>query len=105
MTGDQKKIIILKEEKGGSVTFGDNASARIVGKGTISLGNGNIKTYNVLYVEGLKHNLLSVSQMCDQGYNLTFHSKVCEIRKSGSGRLVENENRTMSIVYVLYEVK
>jgi hypothetical protein len=59
-----------------------------------------------LYVEWLKHNLLSFSQtLCDQGYNLTFHSKGCEIRKAGSGRLVANENRTPSNVYVLDEVK
>jgi hypothetical protein len=41
MTGDQNKFLVLKEEKGGSVTFGDNASARIVGKGIVSLDNGN----------------------------------------------------------------
>ena len=105
MTGDQNKFLILKKGKGGSITFGDNASARIVGKGIVSLDNGKTKTQNVLYVEGLKHNLLSVSQMCDQGYNLTFHSKGCEIRKAGSGRLVENENKIESNVYVLDEVK
>jgi hypothetical protein len=44
-------------------TFGDNASARIVGKGIISLDNGKTKTHNVLYVEGLKHDFLSVIQM------------------------------------------
>jgi hypothetical protein len=43
--------------------------------------------------------------MCDQGYNLTFHSKGCEIRKAGSGRLVANANKTPSNVYVLDEVK
>jgi hypothetical protein len=60
MTRDQKKFITLKEEKGGNVTFGDNGSARIVGRGIISLDNGRAKAQNVLYVEGLKHNLLSV---------------------------------------------
>jgi hypothetical protein len=82
MTGDQNKFLTLKEEKGGNVTFRYNASARIVGKGTISIDYGKTKTKNVFYVERLKHNLLSFSQMCDQGYNLTFHSKGCEIRKA-----------------------
>jgi hypothetical protein len=95
----------LKEEKGESVTFGDNSSARIVGKVIVSLDDKNTKTHNVLYVEGLKNNLLSVNNMCDQGYNLTFHSKGCEIRKTTSGRLVANENRTSSDVYILDEVK
>jgi hypothetical protein len=67
MIGNNNKFFILKEEKGGSVTFGNNASARIVGKGTISLDNGKTKIQNVMYVEGLKKNLLSVSHMCDQG--------------------------------------
>jgi hypothetical protein len=105
MTGDQTKFLTLKEEKGGSVTFGDKASARIVGKGIVSLDNGKTKTHNVLYVEGLKHNILSVIQMCDQGYNLTFHSKGCEIRKATSGRLVENANKTSRDVYILDKVK
>jgi hypothetical protein len=105
MTGDHNKFLILKEEKGGSVTFRDNASTRIAGKRIVSLDNGKTKTQNVLYVEGLKHNLLCVSQMCDQGYNLTFHSKGCEIRKAGSRRLVANASRTLSNVYILDEVK
>jgi hypothetical protein len=58
-----------------------------------------------LYVEGLKHNILSVIQMCDQGYNLTFHSKGCDIRKEALEILVENENKTSSDVYILNEVK
>jgi hypothetical protein len=105
MTWDQNKFLTLKEEKGGNVTFGDNTSTRIVGKHIISIDDGKTKTQNVLYVEGLKQNLLSVGQMCDQGYNLTFHSKQCEIRKVGSKILVPNANRTMRNVYVLDEVK
>ena len=105
MMWNQTNFLTLKEEKGGSVTFGDKASARIVGKCIVSLDNGKTKTHNVLYVEGLKHSLLSVIQICDQGYNLTFHSKECEIRKAGLGRLVENANRTTSNAYVLDEVK
>jgi hypothetical protein len=62
-------------------------------------------TQNVLYVEGLKNNLLSVIQMCDQGYNLTFHSKGCEIRKATSITLMANANKTTSNVYILDEVK
>jgi hypothetical protein len=95
----------LKEEKGGSITFANKDSARIVGKGTISLDNGNTKTQNFLYVEGLKNNFRSLSKMCDQGYNLTFNYKGCEIRKVASGRLVENANRTSRDVYILDKVK
>jgi hypothetical protein len=87
------------------VTFVDNGSARILGKYIVSIDNGNTKTHNALYVEWLNQNILSVIQMCDQGYNLTFHSKGCEIRKTTSERLVANANRTSRYVYILDEVK
>lgn len=45
--------------------FGNNALAKIKGKGIISL-NKMTKAQNVLYVDGMKHNLLSASQICDQ---------------------------------------
>ena len=55
------ELLTLNEEKGGIVTFGDNAFARVVGKGMISLDDRNSKTHNILYVEGLKHIILNVS--------------------------------------------
>jgi hypothetical protein len=105
MTKDQTKFLTLTKEKGGSVTFGDKASIRIVGKGIVSLDNGKTKTQNFLYVEGLKNDILILIQMFDQFYNLTFHSKGCEIRKEASGILVENENITSRHVYILNKVK
>jgi len=60
MTGDKRKFMSLKEKhRGGNVTFGNNAPTRIKGKGMINLDK-KTKTQNVMYVEGLKHNLLSV---------------------------------------------
>lgn len=74
VTRDQNKFISIKIEKGGSVTFGDNyVSAKIVGKGTFSLYNEKYKGENVFLVEDLKHNLLSVSQMCGK-HTCTFNS-------------------------------
>ena len=35
---------------------------------------------NVLLVEGLKHSLLSVSQLCDKGYKVSFDSEKCVIK-------------------------
>jgi hypothetical protein len=84
MTGDRDKFLRLKRKEKGSVTFGDNVFSKILGKGTVSLGNNKVKTKNVLLVENLKPNLLSVSQTCDQGRILIFDSKKCEIRKEDS---------------------
>jgi hypothetical protein len=76
------------QEKEGTTTFGNDNSSKILGKGTVSLGRKDASTKNVLVIKNMKHNLLSVSQMCDQGHILIFNSKECEIRKEYSDRLV-----------------
>jgi hypothetical protein len=52
----------------------------------------------------MKHNILSVIQMCDQGYKVTFNSQKCEIRKEGSGKLIATVVRTSSNIYVLSKI-
>jgi hypothetical protein len=103
MTRDRTKFITLKKNEG-NVTFGDNDTSKIVGKGTLSLDNGRDKVEKVMCVEDLKHNILSVSQMCDQGHTLTFDSQECKIRKENSGKLVAKEIRTPNNVYILDEI-
>jgi hypothetical protein len=71
MTKDRTKFITLKKNED-SVTFGDNDSSKIVGKCNLSLDNGRDKVEKVMCVEYLKHNILSVSQMCDQGSHSYF---------------------------------
>jgi hypothetical protein len=36
----------------------------------------------------MKHNIITVSQMCDQGHKLMFDSEKCKIRKASSVKLV-----------------
>jgi hypothetical protein len=76
----------------------------LVGKGTIRIENKNTKAENFLLVEDMKHNLLSVSQMCDQGHKVSFDSQKYEIRKEGSGKLIATATRTSSNIYVLSEI-
>jgi hypothetical protein len=52
----------------------------------------------------MKHNLLSVIKMCDQGHKVTFDSQKCEIRKEGSRELISTATRTSSNIYVLSEI-
>jgi hypothetical protein len=85
----------------GKVTFGDTMSAKIPGKGSVRLGSNKTKEEDVLLVENLKPNLLSVSQTCDQGHILTFDSHKCEIRKRDTGKIVAVTPRTSSNVYIL----
>ena len=60
-----------------------------------------MKDENVLLVEKLKPNLLSVSQTCDQGHICMFDYKKCEIRRKHSGKRVGTVVRTPSNVYIL----
>jgi hypothetical protein len=92
MTGDQSKFVSLKK-RGGNVAFGDDSSTKILGKGTVKLGSENVKVGKVLLVEDLKHNLLSVSKICDQGYTLTFDSRKCKIRENNSRKIGCNCNK------------
>ena len=60
MTGDQSFFKVFESKKGGNVTFGDGSKSQIKGKEIISLP-GLSDIANVLYVEGLRVNLLSIS--------------------------------------------
>jgi hypothetical protein len=52
----------------------------------------------------MKHNLISVIQMCDQVHKVTFNSQKCEIRREGLGNLVSTTARTSNDIYVLSEI-
>ncbi|GJY19726.1 putative ribonuclease H-like domain-containing protein [Tanacetum coccineum] len=78
MTGDKDKLSDFKAFKGGYVAFGnDPKGGRITGKGTIK--TSCIDFEKVSYVEELKFNLLSVSQICDKKHNVLFTDKECLI--------------------------
>eukprot|EP00253_Pinus_taeda_P032917 PITA_32917 len=88
MTGDKEKLHsynALEKEK--NVSFGSETPAIIKGKGSIFLKE-KVKARNVMYVDGLKHNLLSVSQMCDQGNEVVFRSNGCVVRELDIGETV-----------------
>ena len=78
MTGDASNFTHISPKKSGHVTYGDNNKGRILGVGKIGTNSSN-SIENVLLVEGLKHSLLSVSQLCDKGYLVSFDSQKCLI--------------------------
>jgi len=63
----------MKEE--GTVGFGGNQTGKIIGTSTI--GNSSISINNVWLVDALNHNLLSISQFCDNGYDVLFVKNNC----------------------------
>ena len=67
----------------------------------VTLGNQITKGYNVLFVNNMKHNLISVTQMYDQGHTLKFVLKKYRIKERDTGILVETTTITPKNVYIL----
>ena len=87
MTGDQSLFKVFKSKKGGNVTFGDKSKSQIKGRGTISLPR-LLDIANVLYVEGLRVNLLSISQICDQDFMVLFSKGKCLVLNESRKKLI-----------------
>ena len=68
MTGKQALLDNYVATDGPTVVFGDNSTGQTEGYG--SLTNGLVKLSKVAYVNGLKHNLISISQLCDADYKV-----------------------------------
>jgi hypothetical protein len=103
MTCDEDRFLTLRKEIDGLVSFGNNDSTIIIGRGTNIIGNKDTKEENVLLVEDMKHNILSVRKMCEKGQKPMFDSKKCKIIKQSSGILVGIVIRTSRSIYVLSE--
>ena len=62
MTGKKENLHDFRSlENGGVVKFGNNHKCKVKGYGKIT--NGNFTINRVAFVEGLQHNLISVSQL------------------------------------------
>lgn len=75
MTGNKEylsNIVYFKENK---VTFGDGSKARIIGKGVLST-DYMPEMKNVLLVKGLKANLISISELCDEELHVEFNKEL-----------------------------
>ena len=82
MTGNKALVKTLFEGKIGTVMFGDGSKSVIRGIGNVDIP-GLLVFEDVWYVDGLKANLLSISQICDNGLNVLFTKYECEILDGG----------------------
>ena len=85
MTGMKSYLVDLKAYATSYVTFGDGAKGRIKGIGKL-VRTGSPVLDEVLLVEGLTTNLISISQLCDQGFEMRFSKEEC---------LMTDENQKM----------
>ncbi|XP_039131849.1 uncharacterized protein LOC120268581 [Dioscorea cayenensis subsp. rotundata] len=77
-TGGKGFLMNYKECSIGHVTFGDGQKGQVVGKGTLMVP-GYQRLKNILHVEGLRANLLSISQLCDQNLVVKFTHDRCMV--------------------------
>jgi len=89
-------FLTLAMKDGGNVKFGGNQSGKIIGTRTI--GNTFISINNVWLVDGLKHNLLSISQFCDNGYDVLFNKTSCTVVNKDDNSIIFKGKR-MDNVY------
>ncbi|XP_010556525.1 PREDICTED: uncharacterized protein LOC104825833 [Tarenaya hassleriana] len=98
MTGDMNRLSTFEKSiKGGNVTFGDGRKGKILGKGNMN-ASGLPTLTDVNVVEGLKANLISISQLCDSGLQVHFTKDVCLVTNS-LNKCVLTGKRTPSNCY------
>lgn len=96
MTGDENLFSSFTPKKGGFVSYGDNDKGKILGFGTI--GNSpSLMIEEVFLVDALKHNFLSISQLCYKGNNVTFDSSRCWVIKFKSNETLFTSSRSRNI--------
>ena len=100
MIGDESLFQELDRNRGGSITFGDNSKGAIQGIETIG-NNSQTQIKHVLYVESLKHNLLSISQLCDTSFRVCFDAHTYLVIDSNTNQVIYIGKRHEN-VYVIH---
>ena len=92
MTDDKDQFVTLEIKEGGVVIFGDNGKGQIIEISKIQITPSTF-IENVLYVRGLRHILISISQLYDIGYKFSFESLVCIVTNPIDNCVIFIDNR------------
>lgn len=93
MIEDTSLFSFFTLSKRGCVLYGDNNKIKIIGNDIVSkFSNPTIE--EVLLVNGLKYNLLSISQLHDKGNNITIDSFGWMVIKSKSNQNIFTSSRS-----------
>ncbi|GJQ95344.1 retrovirus-related pol polyprotein from transposon TNT 1-94 [Tanacetum coccineum] len=92
MTGDRSQLTNFFYKFLGTVKFGNNQIAKIIGYGDYQIGNITIS--KVYYVERLGHNLFSVGQFCDSYFEVAFKKRTCFVRNLEGVDLLSGSQET-----------
>uniref|UniRef100_A0A251VGU8 Putative zinc finger, CCHC-type n=1 Tax=Helianthus annuus TaxID=4232 RepID=A0A251VGU8_HELAN len=106
ITGNKDLFILLNESEKKEVRTGDDKRLNVLGSGDVAIKVRGIdkRVPNVFYVEGLKHNLLSVGQLEQKGYEIKFHNHECVIKDPtgkhmGLVRMTGNKMFPLNLAY------
>nr|GEZ85272.1 hypothetical protein [Tanacetum cinerariifolium] len=98
MTRNLKLLTNFVEKFLGSLKFGNDQIAPVLGYGNMVQGTVTIK--RVYYVEGLKHNLFFVGQFCDVDLEVAFRKSTCYIRDLKGNDLLTDETPEVLIDFL-----
>nr|GEY42376.1 hypothetical protein [Tanacetum cinerariifolium] len=101
MMGNLKLLINFVEKFLGTVKFGNDQIAPILGYGDLVQGVVTIK--RVYYVEDLNHNLFSVGQFCDVDLEVAFRKSTCYIRVLKGNDLLTSSRGTYLYLITLQD--
>jgi hypothetical protein len=88
MTGEKKMFTsyVKNKDSQDSIIFGDGNQGKVKGLGKIVISSEH-SISNVFLVESLGYNLLSVSQLCNMGYNCLFTNVDVSVFRRSDGSL------------------
>jgi hypothetical protein len=89
MTGERRMFTSFEKNECESdcIAFGNNSQGQVLGFGKIAITMEH-SISKVLLVESLDYNLLSVSQLCERGYNYLFTDKGVTVFRRSDGSFV-----------------
>ena len=99
MTSDITKFYMLTESEGGQVIFRGNTKGKIIRSSKVGKSSSSCID-DVILVDGLAYNLLSISQLCDKGYRVNFNSQACTIYESNS-KLIKFIGKRVNNMYMV----
>ncbi|XP_016549149.1 uncharacterized protein LOC107848958 [Capsicum annuum] len=99
MTGDKKKLLSFSKISGGGFSFGDGKNGVIIE--VEKIGTSESRALEDVYlVEGLKHNLLIISQLCDKGNKVIFTSTGVKVKRMDTKEVVLTAKRSNNVYKV-----
>ena len=99
MTGDKSKFCLLTESDSGQVTFGENSKEKMISSEKVGK-NLSSCIDDVMLVERLAYNLLSISQLCDKRHKVLFDTEVCTIFQSNS-KIIKFTRKRVNNIYMI----